>query len=96
MVKTLTPKEIALEWGTSAKTLRKFLRTIDSVESPGKGGRYAIAASKAKSLRKGFDAWKVAEDAKRQAAREAAKALEAPEAPEVPEGDEGDEGTETA
>lgn len=61
--RTLTPKEIALDFGTNARTLRKFLRDAKSpfrpdwVENPGKGSRYAIEARRLKSLRKGFDAW---------------------------------------
>lgn len=53
----LTPKEIALRLDTDARTLRKFLRKIDSVESPGKGGRYAIEAKKVASLKRQFNAW---------------------------------------
>lgn len=57
MARTMTPKEVALELGTDARTLRKFLRTIETVDSPGKGGRYAIEARKVNSLKKGFNAW---------------------------------------
>lgn len=67
--KVLTPKEIALEWGISAKTLRKFLRKDAKVitavggTNPGKGGRWSIPASQVKGLRTRFDAW-VAANAK--------------------------------
>lgn len=57
MPKMLTPKEIAAAIDTDARTLRKFLRSIDSVESPGKGGRYAIDARRVNSLKKQFNAW---------------------------------------
>lgn len=72
--KTLTPKEIALEFSTTGKTLRKFLRSTDSGISdlaPGKGGRWAIPATRVKTLQKRFDAWKVAQ------AEEAAKRRDA-------------------
>jgi hypothetical protein len=58
-----TPKDIALEFETTAKTLRKFLRKDEKAisanggETPGKGGRWAIPASQVKSLQKRFDAW---------------------------------------
>jgi hypothetical protein len=64
--KMLTPKEIALDWDISAKTLRKFLRfdaRTNGAETPGKGKRWEIPASQVKSLRKRFDAW-VAQNAK--------------------------------
>jgi len=73
MAKTLTPKEIALDWGISPKTLRKFLRTeakAKSVETPGKGGRWAIPAGSLKSMRKRFDAWNAAKDASKEDATE--------------------------
>lgn len=97
-LKTLTPKEIALQWGTTPRTLRKFLRTnakAKGLETPGKGSRWAIEARKVASLKKGFDAWKVTqakEKAERLAKAEAAKATESPEGDEGAEtGDEGNE-----
>ena len=62
--KTLTPKEIALEWGVSAKTLRKFLRGDKdhlAAKAPGKGGRWAIEARSLASAKKRFDAWMIAQ-----------------------------------
>jgi DNA-binding GntR family transcriptional regulator len=71
--RTLTPKEIAAEFGTSPKRLRKFLRSETAVEDrPGKGGRWAIPASTVKSMRKRFDAWS-AEEARKRAEALAAK-----------------------
>lgn len=67
-----TPKDIALEFGVSAKTLRKFLRKDEKAisanggETPGKGGRWAIPASQVKSLQKRFDAWNAANQAKKE------------------------------
>jgi len=57
---TLTAKEIATQFGTDARTLRKFLRSdakVNSTETPGKGARYAIEAKQVRTLRKRFDAW---------------------------------------
>jgi len=62
--KTLTPKEVAPKLGTTAKTLRKFLRKDEASiaaqnggTTPQKGGRWAIPVSSLKSLQKRFDAW---------------------------------------
>lgn len=54
---TITPKEFAVKVGSDGRTVRKFLRSIDSVESPGKGGRYAIEAKQVKSLTAQFSKW---------------------------------------
>ena len=57
---TYSPKQIALEWGTDAKTLRKFLRKDirdAGGENPGKGHRWEIEARSVKSLQKRFIAW---------------------------------------
>ncbi len=86
--RTLTPKEVALEFGTDARTLRKFLRSdakAKGTETPGKGSRWAIPATRMKSMRKGFDAWNAANEAKK------AEATETPEVTEtVNEDAEGD------
>lgn len=81
----LTPKEIAAEWGISAKTLRKFLRAHakdNSLETPGKGGRWAIERKSLKSLQKGFTAYIAEIEAKRA---ERALQEEGAESPELPE-----------
>jgi len=60
MAKTMTPKEIAAEFGTDPRTLRKFLRTDArdrGVATPGKGSRWEIEARSVRSLRKRFDSW---------------------------------------
>ena len=77
----MTPKEIALEWGTDAKTLRKFLRKDakdKGVDNPGKGQRWAIEARSLKSMQKRFDAW---------IAAKAPKGDDAPESDTTPEND---------
>jgi hypothetical protein len=78
-MKTLTPKEIAVEFQTDPKTLRKFLRSITPKDDqPGKGSRWSVPAN-AKSLtklRSQFDAWEIKrkEDAARRAEEAAAQA----------------------
>ena len=88
MATTSTPKEVAQEFGTDAKTLRKFLRSITPVEDrPGKGSRWEIPATK-KALTKlqtRFNEWETA----RQVA--AAEARAQAEADAEVEGDDADE-----
>jgi hypothetical protein len=92
---TATPKEIAAQFGTSAKTLRKFLRQEAKdagVETPGKGGRWAIERKTLRSLRKRFDAWQIAQaEAKAARLAEAAESDNADNEDEVLE-DAGSEG----
>lgn len=90
MAKTLTPKEIAQQFGTNPKTLRKFLRSDakgKGVESPGKGGRWAIPATSLKSLQKRFDAWKAVQALEAQKRRDALASTESDTEDEAPEGD---------
>ena len=62
--KTLTVKEVAEQFGTDGRTLRKFLRhqvkesggTVGE-DTPGKGGRYALDARKVAKLQRDFNAW---------------------------------------
>lgn len=63
---TRTPKEIAVEWGTDARTLRKFLRNTEAggTGKVGQGNRHAIEAKSLKSLKRKFDAWIDAKAAK--------------------------------
>ena len=88
IARTMTPKEISLEWGTDAKTLRKFLRAdirAKGGENPGKGQRWAIDARSLKSLQKRFDAWNEAKAAKAAQSTESpdeAESLELPDSPE--------------
>lgn len=78
---TMTTAQLATDFDTTPRTLRKFLRSDASgIESVGKGSRYALPGSKREvnALRKRFDAW-------RDAQAEARKA-HADDAPEVDEG----------
>lgn len=79
MSTTLTPTELASEFGTDSKTLRKFLRSVTPRdEQPGKGGRWAVDGTKRNltKLRKQFNDWHAAE-LEARAARAAEKAAEA-------------------
>lgn len=71
MPNMLSAKEVAQKLDTTPRTLRKFLRSDEKVESPGKGGRYALAATQVNALKKRFDAWSA------QRAENAAKVQEA-------------------
>lgn len=56
----MTTNEVAAEFGTDAKTLRKFLRSDASgVEKVGKGARYSLPSSKRDltALRKRYAKW---------------------------------------
>lgn len=58
---TLTVKETAIEVGTDARTLRKFLRSDASPIAPvGKGARYAIERKSLRSIKSKFAAWDAA------------------------------------
>ena len=58
---TLTVKETAIEIGTDARTLRKFLRSDASPIAPvGKGARYAIERKALRSVKTKFAAWDAA------------------------------------
>lgn len=60
MILMMTTTELATDFNTTPRTLRKFLRSDASgVEGVGKGSRYALPSSKREvaSLRKKFDAW---------------------------------------
>lgn len=80
-----TTTEVAEKFGTTPKTLRKFLRTDargrDAADSlPGKGSRYAIEGKDLKSLQGRFNKWQAAEaqaraDRAAKAAEEAAEAV---------------------
>lgn len=55
---TKTVKEIAQEFETDPRTLRKFLRdTLPKDEQPGKGSRYAIEGKQVRSLKSKFGKW---------------------------------------
>lgn len=63
----MTTTELATNFDTTPRELRKFLRSPDSgIESVGKGSRYSLPSSKRETaaLRKRFDAWFEAKNAK--------------------------------
>jgi len=67
--RTMTPAELATEFETDARTVRKFLRSVtDKENQPGKGSRWAIEARKVASLRKRFDKWTAELEARKVAA----------------------------
>lgn len=60
MAKTMTPAEIAVEFDSTGREVRKFLRSITPKdEQPGKGSRWTVDANatQLKKLRKQFDEW---------------------------------------
>lgn len=61
---TITTTDLAADFDTTPRNLRKFLRSADL--GVGKGSRYALPASKREvaALRKRFDAWTEAKAAK--------------------------------
>lgn len=86
-----TTAEVAEKFGTTPRTLRKFLRsdarsngTADSL--PGKGSRYAIEGKQLAPLKKRFTAWQV-QQAEERAARAQAAADEAREVDEATDED---------
>lgn len=76
MAQTLTPKEIAQEWGTDARTLRKFLRSPNGTGKVGQGNRHAIDRKALNRLHKAFIAWNEAKAPKDPAPDEAPEVLE--------------------
>ena len=70
MAQTLTPKELALQWDTDARTVRKFLRSDQGTGRVGQGNRHAIPANSVKKLQKAFLAWNEARTAKADEAAE--------------------------
>lgn len=70
----MTTAQIATDFDTTPRTLRKFLRSADSgIDAVGKGARYALPSTKREiaALKKRFAAWDAA-----QAAKKATKADE--------------------
>jgi len=62
--KTLNTTEIAAEFGTDSRTLRKFLRSEAGTNSKvGKGARWALRATEVSKLRKRFAEWDAARTA---------------------------------
>ena len=55
---SLSAKEVAVQFGTDARTLRKFLRaTTPKDDQPGQGNRWSVDEDELKALRKKFDEW---------------------------------------
>lgn len=74
---TMTTTEIAAEFGTDPRTLRKFLRSDEGkAMKVGKGSRWGIEKRELRALRSRFAKW--------DEARKAPIADEAPESPETP------------
>lgn len=57
MATILNCKDIAIKLDTDTRTLRKFLRSDDRIESVGKGGRYSIELKEMRSLTTRFKKW---------------------------------------
>lgn len=75
MTKVLTPKDLATQFESDPRTVRKFLRKDakeNGTETPGKGSRWEIEAKTVRSLRKRFDAWVAANAAAVEEAAETA------------------------
>lgn len=69
---TLNTTEVATEFGTTARTLRKFLRSPQGADSTvGKGARWSIEKRDLRSLRKRFQTWSTAQEARKVQAAEA-------------------------
>ena len=52
----MTPKELAAEFDTDPRTIRKFLRSL-TTDRAGKGGRWEIDPADLDALRDRFDAF---------------------------------------
>lgn len=83
MATTHTPATLAAELGTTAKTMRKFLRSDQGLDSKvGKGRRWEIDGRQARSLKARFPKWQAAQEAERQErqAKRDAEQVEEPDA----------------
>lgn len=52
---TVTPAQLAVEFGTDPKTMRRFLRNVTQAKA-GKGGRWAIDAALVPELKERWEA----------------------------------------
>jgi hypothetical protein len=89
-----TTAQVAEKFGTTPRTLRKFMRSDARANGagdtlPGKGSRYAIEGKSLKSLQGRFNKWQAAEAAAR--AERAQKAAEEAQANAEVEVDDSDE-----
>lgn len=57
-------KQAAIQLGTDARTLRKFIRASDDFDSVGQGNRYEFTSKEIKAMKKKFDAWSSKKPAK--------------------------------
>lgn len=77
IIMQFTTSEVAEKFGTTPRTLRKFLRSDARAAGqgdtlPGKGSRYAIEGKALAPLKKRFGAWQVAQaEAKAERAAQA-------------------------
>lgn len=63
---TMNTTEVATEFGTDARTLRKFLRSPEGTDSKvGKGARWSIEKRDLRGLRKRFTAWSEVQEARK-------------------------------
>lgn len=70
----LSAKEVAKEFGTDARTFRKFMRNIlEKEDQPGQGNRYAIDEKDLKKLKKRFDEWQAPKTKSEEPATNGAK-----------------------
>lgn len=86
MAKTATAKELAAEFGTDPRTVRKFLRKQGM--GVGQGARYSLDARTVRSLRSKFSKWDEARNAAKsdETPQDDAEVIEDPA--DAPEGDE--------
>lgn len=69
--KLLGAKEVAVEVGTDAKSLRQFFRSgKSSFEAVGAGGRYEFAATDVPKIKEEFTAWKAGKPGRGRGASE--------------------------
>lgn len=89
--------QVADKFGTTTRTLRKFLRAdakVQGTETPGKGSRYTIEGKELKGLQSRFKKWQAAEakaraeKAQKDAEAAEVEATESTESDNAPEGDE--------
>lgn len=79
----LTTTQVADEFGTDARTLRKFLRSPQGTDSKvGKGARWSIEKKDLRSLRKRFETWTAETEARK------VKEVAALDSADVPETDD--------
>lgn len=84
---TRTAKEVALQFETTPRNLRKFLRSKDGLNTRvGKGNRWSIEAKDVRKLRKSFDAWEAAK------AEKATEDAETDEIEEIEEDSDSEDG----